>query len=698
MLKNKYKPNNPRWERFNFSLKSKIDEILEKEEFTFEELLDEEDLLQECRYGNKSLVEYLSKPEIVKKTLQYLLVEATGENVSEKVKFKYPYLANEIIGLELFGIVEVISSDTELLDFIFAFLNNKNSLNSVYSGYFSRCVGIQLRKRWEETLKYLQQHPDIIDKLCSHLETASIKDVVLHLLVGCEDMNLLEETTNFLISTKLIPKLINLFVTGESEILHDNITRCILDFIFNEGKNTILLKEFESFDIVSKLVKCVIDSSTGNSEMVKNALSIIIELLIIIKENNSLTINEEPHPLLKLIFEKFIEFAKILDSPTNSKSIELSFGNVQVPVGHSRLKVIQFFQVLYFVAPEKIENPFCELGILKKILDLFFQYKWNSFLHISIRDLINSILEGSSNKLIDEIILNYKIIPKMMAICDQYEDSKTKQEFRRGNFNHIFQICNKIVQTSEKNTYLNEKCLTFENWDKFVVDFLTQINQVRSQKIGELKNDFKLLYEDYDSQNLDDNDNDFFDDDSDDSDDDFDIFNNFDDEVIVKDGGDGETPSWLAENDSFDIDNNFILRNSGNGPNFNNKDFNEFNDSSDSSTEESTEEEVEEEVEGEVEGEVEDEGEDKMEEKEVAVERVEEKEKEKIEQEEEIHENNDEHEDQNKINNIEIEENKKIEQEENTSQNISEPEELEMKSPKPKTKLSSGNGKEISQN
>ncbi|KAJ6240253.1 serine/threonine-protein phosphatase 6 regulatory subunit [Anaeramoeba flamelloides] len=679
--------------RFNFSLKSKIDEILEKEEFTFEELLDEEDLLQECRYGNKSLVEYLSKPEIVKKTLQYLLVEATEENVSEKVKFKYPYLANEIIGLELFGIVEVISSDTELLDFIFAFLDNKNSLNSVYSGYFSRCVGIQLRKRWEETLKYLQQHPDIIDKLCSHLETASIKDVVLHLLVGCEDMDLLEETTNFLISTKLIPKLINLFVTGESEILHDNITRCILDFIFNEGKNTILLKEFESFDIVSKLVTCVIDSSTGNSEMVENALSIIIELLIIIKENNSLTINEEPHPLLKLIFEKFIEFAKILDSPTNSKSIELSFGNVQAPVGHSRLKVIQFFQVLYFVAPEKIENPFCELGILKKILDLFFQYKWNSFLHISIRDLINSILEGSSNKLIDEIILNYKIIPKMMAICDQYEDSKTKQEFRRGNFNHIFQICNKIVQTSEKNTYLNEKCLTFENWDKFVVDFLTQINQVRSQKIGELKNDFKLLYEDYDSQNLDDNDNDFFDDDSDDSDDDFDIFNNFDDE-----GGDGETPSWLAENDSFDIDNNFILRNSGNGPNFNNKDFNEFNDSSDSSTEESTEEEVEEEVEGEVEGEVEDEGEDKMEEKEVAVERVEEKEKEKIEQEEEIHENNDEHEDQNKINNIEIEENKKIEQEENTSQNISEPEELEMKSPKPKAKFSSGNGKEISQN
>ncbi|KAJ3441803.1 serine/threonine-protein phosphatase 6 regulatory subunit [Anaeramoeba flamelloides] len=667
--------------RFNFSLKSKIDEILEKEEFTFEDLLDEEDLLQECRYGNKSLVEYLSKPEIVKKTLQYLLVESTDENVSEKEKFKYPYLANEIIGLELFGIVEVISSDTELLDFIFAFLDSKKPLNSVYSGYFSRCVGIQLRKRWEETLKYLQEHPGIIDKLCSHIETAAIKDVILHLLVGCEDINLLEETTNFLISTKLIPKLINLFVTDKSEILHDNITRCILDFIFNERKNPVLLKEFESFDIVDKLITCVIDSS-GSSQMVENALSIINELLIIIKENNSVTINEELHPLLKLIFEKFIEFAKILDSPTNLESIELSFGNVQVPVGHSRLKVIQFFYILYFVAPEKIENRFCELGILKKILDLFFQYKWNSFLHISIRDLINSILEGSSKKLIDEIILNYKIIPKMMEICDQYEDSKTKQEFRRGNFTHIFQICNKIVQTSEKNTYLNDKCLIFENWDKFVVDSLTQINQVRSQKIGELKKDFKLLYEDYDSQNLDDNDNDFFDDDSDDSDDDFDIFNNFDDEIIIKDDEDNEIPSWLAENDSFGINNNFILRNSGNGPNVN-----EFEDSSDSSTEESTEEEVEEEVD-----------EDKMEDNEGVIEKVEENEKEKIEQEEEINESNDY---QNKSNNIEIEENKKIEkneQDQNISQDVNEPEELEMKSPKPKVKLSSGNGKEISQN
>ncbi|KAJ6235808.1 hypothetical protein M0813_28368 [Anaeramoeba flamelloides] len=627
--------------RFNFSLKSKIDEILEKEEFTFQDLLEEEDLLQECS---------LSKPETVKATLQYLLVEPTEENVSEKVKYKYPYLANEIIGLELFGIVDVISSDTELLDFIFKFLDNKNPLNSVYSGYFSRCVGIQLRKRSEETLNYLEKHPEIIDKLCSHLETSAIKDVILHLLVGCENTELLEKTTN----------------------IHDNITRCILDFIFNEGKNPILLKELENLEIIEKLISCVINSSTGSSHLIENTLSIIIELLIIIKESNRVNIEEELHPLLKLIFEKFPKFVKLLDSPTDPQPINLSFGRIETPVGHSRLKIIQFFHILYFVVPEKIETQYCELGILKKILDLFFQYKWNSFLHIGIRELINSILQGNSNKLIDEIILNYKIIPKMMAICDQYEDSKTKQEYRRGNFNHIFQICNKIVQVCEKNNSLNDKCLTFENWDKFVVDFLGNINRIRSQKIGEIKKDFKLLYEDndYDSQNLDDNDNDFFDEDSDeDSDDDFDIFNNFDDEVIIKEDEDDETPSWLAENDSFETNNNFILKQSK---------FNEEDDSSGSSTEESTEEEDEDEDEDEDEEEIE-EDDDEEEDDEEDYETVEKEEKEEENKLEKKIENND----QNKINNIEIEKIEKIVQDENNN----ETEELEMKSPPPKDKI-----------
>lgn len=36
---------------------SSVDEILEKDEFTLEELLDHEDIIQECKYVNAALIE-----------------------------------------------------------------------------------------------------------------------------------------------------------------------------------------------------------------------------------------------------------------------------------------------------------------------------------------------------------------------------------------------------------------------------------------------------------------------------------------------------------------------------------------------------------------------------------------------------------------------------------------------------------------
>jgi hypothetical protein len=43
--------------RFGFNTVSTIDQLLEKDDVTLEELLDEEDLLQECKSHNLKLVE-----------------------------------------------------------------------------------------------------------------------------------------------------------------------------------------------------------------------------------------------------------------------------------------------------------------------------------------------------------------------------------------------------------------------------------------------------------------------------------------------------------------------------------------------------------------------------------------------------------------------------------------------------------------
>ena len=61
--------------RFNASAPSGIDELLEKGEgnFTLQEIISHDQVIQECKYMNAQLCEYLSKPHVIKQLVQYVI-------------------------------------------------------------------------------------------------------------------------------------------------------------------------------------------------------------------------------------------------------------------------------------------------------------------------------------------------------------------------------------------------------------------------------------------------------------------------------------------------------------------------------------------------------------------------------------------------------------------------------------------------
>ena len=64
---------------------SAIDEILEKEGHTLEELLDHDDIIQECKYMTSALVEYLSQRDVVEKLIRYVIAKPPEAKGDEKV-------------------------------------------------------------------------------------------------------------------------------------------------------------------------------------------------------------------------------------------------------------------------------------------------------------------------------------------------------------------------------------------------------------------------------------------------------------------------------------------------------------------------------------------------------------------------------------------------------------------------------------
>ena len=60
--------------------------------FTLEELLSEDDVIQECKYMNSNLIEYLARPEVVDKLVRYVITNPEEEIAENKVPTRLVWL------------------------------------------------------------------------------------------------------------------------------------------------------------------------------------------------------------------------------------------------------------------------------------------------------------------------------------------------------------------------------------------------------------------------------------------------------------------------------------------------------------------------------------------------------------------------------------------------------------------------------
>ena len=72
--------------RFGTSASSGLDEILEREHFILEDLLDHDDVIQECKYMNAQLVEFLSSKSSIEKLVRYVITLPGDEHIAQETQ------------------------------------------------------------------------------------------------------------------------------------------------------------------------------------------------------------------------------------------------------------------------------------------------------------------------------------------------------------------------------------------------------------------------------------------------------------------------------------------------------------------------------------------------------------------------------------------------------------------------------------
>lgn len=206
--------------KFNHASSPHIETLLNKEDVTLHELMDEEDVLQECKVQNKKLIDYLIRPDVMEELVTLTTVEPSGD-VDEKVRYKYPNIACELLTCDVPAINERLAGDEALLGKLYAFLESDKPLNPLLASFFSKTIGVLVARKTEQNwysyqftclqvLEFLKSKENCISLLLKHLGTSAIMDLMLKLITHVEGVEMKQNILNWLDSQQVVQCLVAL--------------------------------------------------------------------------------------------------------------------------------------------------------------------------------------------------------------------------------------------------------------------------------------------------------------------------------------------------------------------------------------------------------------------------------------------------------------------------------------------------------
>uniref|UniRef100_A0A7M4EBZ6 Protein phosphatase 6 regulatory subunit 2 n=1 Tax=Crocodylus porosus TaxID=8502 RepID=A0A7M4EBZ6_CROPO len=520
--------------KFDLNTTSHVDKLLDKEDVTLHELMDEDDILQECKAQNRKLLDFICQQQCME-DLVNLITHEPPMDMEEKVRFKYPNTACELLTSDVPQINDKLGGDETLLNILYDFLDHEPPLNPLLASFFSKTIGNLIARKTEQVIAFLRRKDKFISLVLKHIDTSAMMDLLLRLISCVEPAPLRQEVLNWLNEAKVIQRLVELIHSSQDEDRQSNASQTLCDIIrlSRDQSNQLqdipepdpLLTALESQECVEQLLKNMFDGDQAENCIV-NGTQILLTLLETRVEGlmdsfsqgfeRSYTVNSS---ILHGIEPRLKDFHQLLLSPPKKTSILTTIGVLEEPLGNARLHGARLIAALLHTNTPSINRELCRLNTMDLLLDLFFAYTWNNFLHFQVELCIGAILSHSvhegktttndqENK---EEVLNGNVTTEnsetpdsrpenimvthlfqkcclVQRILDAWEtNDKIQAEggMRRGNMGHLTRIANAVVQNMEKGPVqtqirefikeLPEDCRG--RWESFVEETLTETNR-----------------------------------------------------------------------------------------------------------------------------------------------------------------------------------------------------------------------------
>ncbi|XP_040991874.1 serine/threonine-protein phosphatase 6 regulatory subunit 2-like isoform X2 [Juglans microcarpa x Juglans regia] len=488
------------WKITSLSASSPVESLLDKENFTLEELLDEEEIIQECKALNSRLINFLRDRAQVEQLLGYIVDEAPEDAESKRV-FKFPFIACEIFTCEIDVILKTLVEEEELMNLLFSFLEPNRPHGTLLAGYFSKVVVCLMIRKTVPLMNYVQAHQDVFRHLVDLIGITSIMEVLVR-LVGSNDHvypNYVD-VMQWLADSNLLEMIVDKLSPSSPPEVHANAAETLCAITRNAS--SALATKLSSPSFVARIFGHALEDSHSKSCLV-HSLSVCISLLDPNKSAaaspmfHSFRIQHMYEPPISVnpetigaMLPKLGDLLTLLIVSSDEKKLPTTYGELRPPLGKHRLKIVEFIAVLWKTANDSAENELVSSGTIRRVIDLFFEYPFNNSLHHHVESIILSCLESKSDSIVNHLLRECDLIGKILQtdkhpILSGDSNQPTipaagKQMPRIGNLGHITRISNKLVQLGNSQSHIQACLQENSQWNEWQATILQDRNLVEN--------------------------------------------------------------------------------------------------------------------------------------------------------------------------------------------------------------------------
>ncbi|EGZ17600.1 hypothetical protein PHYSODRAFT_560190 [Phytophthora sojae] len=491
-----------------FNISSPLNDLLEKDGFTLEEVLQEDELVQEVKTRNTKLIDFLSQEPVLLKLVEYV-VESPDDPSDDLRTLKYPYMACEVICCDITSITETIvtASDGAIVETLLGFLFQPTPLDPRLAGYFEKIVTMLMVRKPQEMTALLNKNSDaLLAGFARHAASFSVAELLKRLLqpyqadymddcmdfpgmsmgfppsnswYGDDDDHLGGSGTPTANKDKTLswqsePTVVDLLLKTLGDVeadsdAHKHASEVLVDIIHcgtraqqsdpaSPASSTspvsfALLEHLETKEVADKLVALAVPEEGAASSCTSSMTGAISVLSALLSRatNAQYCATDEMPPAVACAVERLPQICAILKIDGDDAGTIRNQRHQEVPrLGLRRLKMVGLVVLLMQSKYQKVDIALLEQHAIEICLDLFFKFELVNMLHADVESMVIGILESGSHELLVGLVKEARLLPRIIEAHEKNDEATAVAKgFSLGFVGHLHRICNMLMTMLE---------------------------------------------------------------------------------------------------------------------------------------------------------------------------------------------------------------------------------------------------------